>query len=298
MNTLGMLRSRRRREEALYLAPGLGYIGILFVAPLLYSVLVAFTQWNLLRPDLGVRWVGLGNFLALLRDPFTWHTVGRTLYFISGSVALELVFGMILALALNHEFPGAGLIRSIILIPFIIAPVVVGFAWRFLLNNDFGPLPHLFSALKLNFLVNPPLLANAGLVMPMLILVDAWEYTPFVTLVLLAGLKALPSEPYEAALVDGANAVQQFIRITLPLLRPAILVALVIRVMTSLRVFDTVFIMTGGGPGSASEVLSFYGYRMAFQSYQMGFSAAVGILTLVVALVLTVVTLRLTGRND
>lgn len=298
MRSSQKLTRRALREEILFLSPGLGYIAVLFVVPLLYSITVSLTQWNLLRPDLGIHWAGFENFLALLRDPFTWQTIGRTLYFVLGSVAIELVFGMIIALALNHEFPGVGVIRSIILIPFIVAPVVVGFTWRFLLNNDFGPLPYLFSSLGLSFLVDPPLLANANLVMPMLILVDAWQYTPFVTLVLLAGLKALPNEPYEAALVDGANAVQQFLRITLPLLRPAILVAIVIRTMTSLRVFDTVFIMTGGGPGSASEVLSYYGYRMAFQSYQMGLSAAIGLLTLLVALILTVFTVRLSGRNE
>lgn len=292
MNAAQKLPSREFREKILFLAPGLGYIGVLFVFPLLYSLYVSLTQWNLLRPDLGVRWVGVANFVSLLRDPFTWQTVARTAYFVFGSVALELVLGMILALALNREFPGVGVIRSIILIPFIIAPVVVGFTWRFLLNNDFGPLPHLFSALHLNFLVNPPLLSNASLVIPMLIVIDAWQYMPFVTLVLLAGLKALPSEPYEAALVDGASPVQQFFRITLPLLRPALLVAVIIRTMTALRVFDTVFVMTGGGPGSASEVLSFYGYRMAFQSYQMGMSAAIGILTLLIALVLTLFLMR------
>lgn len=298
MHSSQKLRWRALREEILFLSPGLGYIAVLFVVPLLYSITVSLTQWNLLRPDLGIHWAGFENFLALLHDPFTWQTIGRTLYFVLGSVAIELVFGMTIALALNREFPGVGVIRSIILIPFIVAPVVVGFAWRFLLNNDFGPLPYLFSYLGLNFLVDPPLLANANLVMPMLILVDAWQYTPFVTLVLLAGLKALPNEPYEAALVDGANAVQQFLRITLPLLRPAVLVAIVIRAMTSLRVFDTVFIMTGGGPGSASEVLSFYGYRMAFQSYQMGLSAAIGLLTLLVTLILTMFTVRLSGQNE
>ena len=298
MRISGRLQSRALREKMLFLTPGLGYLAILFVAPLLYTTAIALTQWNLLRPDLGIRWTGLSNFLALLRDPFTWETLARTLWFVAGSVAIELVFGMVVALALNRDFPGAGIVRSIILIPFIIAPVVVGFTWRFLLNNDFGPLPYLFSALHLRFLVDPPLLANANLVMPMLILVDAWQYAPFVVLVLLAGLKALPHEPYEAALVDGAGPVQQFLHITLPLLRPAILVAIVIRTMTSLRVFDTVFIMTGGGPGSSSEVLSFYGYRMAFQSYQMGLSAAIGLLTLFVALILTVFTLRLSGGQS
>jgi multiple sugar transport system permease protein len=177
----------------------------------------------------------------------------------------------------------------------MIAPVVVGFVWRFILNNDYGPIIHFIKQIGLDGLVSQPLLSNPNAVIPVLIMADAWEFIPFVTLVLLAGLKSLPYEPYEAAYVDGATANQRFFYITLPLLRPSVLVAVVIRTLTSLRVFDIVFIMTGGGPGTSSETLAFYGYRMAFQSYNIGFSSTINMLTFGIAIVFTLIYMKIIG---
>lgn len=277
----------RLPEAAPYLMPGLLFLAATFALPLAYSVGIAFVQWNLLRPDLGVRWVGLQNFIRLLSDPLTWHTIGRTLYFVLGAVALELLMGTVTAFALHRNLPGTRLVTSIILVPFMMTPVVAAFAWRFLLNNDFGPLPWLFRRIGWTALVDPPLLANPQLVIPVLIVVDAWQTIPFVTLVVLAGLKALPPEPFEASLVDGATPWRRLWSITLPLLRPALLVAAVIRTLTALRLFDAVYVVTGGGPGTASEVLSFYTYRMAFQSYQLGYAGALGVLALTLSLAMT-----------
>jgi len=247
---------------------------------------------------LGIKFVGFKNYLQALKDPFTWETIGRTFYFVIISVLLELIFGFSLALSLNTEFKGWKIVQSIILIPFMIAPVVVGFAWKFIVNNDYGPLPHFLINLGLTSITENPLLANPTTAMFMIIMADVWEYTPFVTLVLLAGLKALPQEPYEAAYVDGASAIQRFFYITLPLLRPSIMVAVVIRTLTSLRVFDTIFIMTGGGPGSATETLSFYGYRLAFQSYQMGYSSTINLISFFLAIIFTLIYMKLIGWDS
>ncbi|WP_324715568.1 sugar ABC transporter permease [Carboxydochorda subterranea] len=274
-------------EAAPYLAPGLGFLALIFAVPLAYSVGVSLVRWSLLRPDLGVRWAGLANFQRMLMDPLTWQTLGRTLFFVVGAVVLELFLGTITAFALHRGLPGSRVITSIILVPFMMTPVVAAFAWRFLLNNDFGPLPWLFRWLGWTALVDPPVLANPALVLPVLIGLDAWQAFPFVTLVVLAGLKALPAEPFEASLVDGAGAWQRLWHITIPLLRPAFLVAVVIRTLSALRLFDAVYVVTGGGPGSSSEVLSFYTYRMAFQSYQLGYAGALGVLSLIVALLMT-----------
>jgi len=266
--------------------------------PIIYTLVISFFSWNLLRPDLGIKFVGFKNYLQALKDPFTWETIGRTFYFVIISVLLELIFGFSLALSLNTEFKGWKIVQSIILIPFMIAPVVVGFAWKFIVNNDYGPLPHFLINLGLTSITENPLLANPTTAMFMIIMADVWEYTPFVTLVLLAGLKALPQEPYEAAYVDGASAIQRFFYITLPLLRPSIMVAVVIRTLTSLRVFDTIFIMTGGGPGSATETLSFYGYRLAFQSYQMGYSSTINLISFFLAIIFTLIYMKLIGWDS
>lgn len=277
--------------------PALSFIVLVFMIPLAYTVVTSFLRWNLLRPDLGIRPAGFSNYIRLFTDKFTWQTVGRTFYFVIGSILLELLMGLSIALALDTEFKGWKLIQSIILIPFMIAPIVVGFVWRFILNNDYGPVIYFIRQIGLGGLVNEPLLSNPLAVIPVLILTDVWEFTPFVVLVLLAGLKSIPYEPYEAAYIDGANSFQRFFYITLPHLRSSILVAVVIRTLTSLRVFDIVFIMTGGGPGNSSETLAFYGYRTAFESYNIGFSSAINMLTFGIAIVFTLLYMKVIGGS-
>ena len=287
--------SKIRRKGYPYILPALLFIIFVFFVPVAYTVVMSFLRWNLLRPDLGVRSAGFSNYVRLFTDVFTLETIGRTFYFVIGSVLVELVAGFIVALALDTEFKGWKIVQSILLTPFMIAPVVVGFVWRFILNSDYGPVIHFFKQIGLGAFVADPLLSNPHAVIPVLILTDAWEYTPFVVLVLLAGLKAIPQEPFEAAIVDGASLWKRFRYITLPLLKPSILVVIVIRTLTSLRVFDIVFIMTGGGPGTSSETLAFYGYRTAFQSYNIGFSSAINMLTFGIAIGFTLFYMKIVG---
>lgn len=283
------------KKNVSFILPTLIFIIIIFLIPLIYTIAMSFVRWNLLRPDLGIKVIGFRNYTRLFSDPFTYETLFRTLYFVIGSVFLELILGFCVALALDTEFKGWKIIQSILLIPFMIAPIVVGFVWRFILNSDYGPVIHFLRQIGFSSFLAEPLLSNPNAVIPVLIVADAWQYTPFVTLVLLAGMKAIPREPYEAAYVDGANAYQRFISITLPLLKPSILVAVVIRTLTSLRVFDIVFIMTGGGPGTASETLAFYGYRTAFNQYNIGFSSAINMLTFSIAIVFTIIYMKIIG---
>ncbi len=285
----------RDKKNLSFILPALVFIVIIFLIPLIYTIVMSFVRWNLLRPDLGIKVIGFRNYAKLFSDPFTYETLFRTLYFVIGSVFLELILGFCIALALDTEFKGWKIVQSILLIPFMIAPIVVGFVWRFILNSDYGPVIHFLRQIGFSSFLADPLLSNPNAVIPVLIVTDAWQYTPFVTLVLLAGMKAIPREPYEAAYVDGANAYQRFLSITLPLLKPSILVAVVIRTLTSLRVFDIVFIMTGGGPGTASETLAFYGYRMAFNQYNIGFSSAINMLTFSLAIVFTIIYMKIIG---
>lgn len=286
------------KEKYYYLLPGLIFLSLIFVIPLFYALGITFFKWNLLRPDLGIRFVGFENYIKILSNSFVWETIGRTFYFVIAAVFTELIIGVSVALFLNRDFFGSRIISSILLIPFMMAPIVVGFAWRFLLSNDFGPLPAFFQKVGLGFLISPPLLANPNLVLPVLIIVDVWQFSPFVVLVVLAGLKSLPLEPYEAALIDGATPWQQFWKITIPLLKPSLLVAMVIRTLTALRIFDTVMIMTGGGPGSSTEVLSYFGYRLAFQSYEMGKAGTVGFIVMIFALIFTLFYIKTIGVGN
>jgi multiple sugar transport system permease protein len=240
------MKLRHKTRGFAYILPALVFIVVIFMIPLTYTVVMSFFRWNLLRPDLGIKMAGFSNYARLFTDSFTLDTVGRTFNFVVGAVFIELLVGLGIALALDTEFKGWKIVQSILLIPFMIAPVVVGYVWRFVLNSDYGPIIYILKQIGLGELVDKPLLSNPSAAMPVLIVADAWEYIPFVTLVLLAGLKSIPYEPYEAAFVDGAGSIQRFFYITLPLLKPSILVAVVIRTLTSLRVFDIVFIMTGG----------------------------------------------------
>ena len=267
----------------LTLAPALCLLGGIFLAALAYTVGLSLSSWLLLRPELPREFVGLRNFQDLLADPRVWTALRNTLAFALPAVALEFLAGLGLALLLQREPRRAAFFKSVLLIPLMVAPVVTGFTWAFMLHLDFGPIPELLRALGLQTLGGTPVLASRALVIPALVLVDAWVSTPFMMLVLLAGLQAIPPEPYEAAAVDGASALQRFLLITLPLLRPAILVALLIRTINAVNFFDVAFIMTGGGPGTASEVLALFNYRVAFGDFDLGYGAAVSLLVLLVS---------------
>ena len=285
---VGARRGRRagllaRWGPQLTLAPALALLGGIFLAALGYSVGLSLTSWLLLRPELPRAFVGLRNFQDLATDPRVWTALRNTLTFALPAVALELLAGLALALLLQREPRGAAFFKSVLLIPLMVAPVVTGFTWAFMLHLDFGPLPQLFRALDLATLGGTPVLASRALVMSALVLVDAWIATPFMMLVLLAGLQAIPPEPYEAAAVDGASALQRFLLITLPLLRPAILVALLIRTINAVNFFDVAFIMTGGGPGTASDVLALFNYRVTFGDFDLGYGAAVSLFVLAVS---------------
>jgi multiple sugar transport system permease protein len=292
----GCLLRMKRQAVYFYLLPSLLFVIIIFLIPLIYATFTSFTKWSLLRPDLGIRFIGLRNYVNLFTDSFTWYSLKVTLLFVAGAVSIEIVLGLAFALALNTEFFGWKIVQSLYLMPFIIAPVVVGFIWKFILDNNFGLVPYIIKFMGLGKTVEHfPLLANPKTALLMLIIADIWEFTPVVMLILLAGLKSLPSEPYEAATIDGATPFKKFIYITVPLLRPSILVAAVLRTLTCLQVFDLIYIMTGGGPGRLTETLSFFAYSQAFISYDIGLSSAANMFILFIAMIFTIIYMRVIG---
>jgi len=278
-NFLGYIKGRWHIKYALIL-PTFIFLLVLVFFPLLYSFKLSFYSWNLLRPKLGLKFIGLDNYLYLFSDPQISNALFLTFYFTIGAVGLELLFGMALALLLNQDLKGGRLYKSFLLIPLMTAPVVAGFTWNYLLHLEFGPIPQILKFLGFTSLASRPILASKELVMPAIILVDVWQTTPFVMLVILAGLQAIPIEPYEAAKVDGASSTQIFFKITLPMLKPAILVALLIRTIHAIRFFDVAFVMTGGGPGTASELLPLYNYSVCFVDFNLGYGSAISFLVL------------------
>ena len=176
-------------------------------------------------------------------------------------------------------------IRTLFLFPMVIPPIVAAFLWRFMLQSDIGIINYYLKFLNLD----RPWLANDSTALPTLILVDVWQYTPFVILLLLAGLQQLPNEVYEAARVDGANALQNLLYITIPLLMPTILVVALLRTMEALKVFPTIYVLTGGGPGDATEALNFLAYIMAFNQSKMGYGSLLSTIILIISIIIAIV---------
>ena len=277
---------RKLLLPALFLAPALAVLLSLSIYPLIYSVTISLQQ----ETAAGVTW-GLGNFTRLFSDNFFWTAMGHTLVYAVAALTCEFLLGLGLALLLNNQIRGRGFFRASLLVPMMLPTVVVGVVWRLMLNPNFGAIN---GTLK-QFGVDTESLtwtASPKLAMLSVIAVDVWQWTPFVFLVLLAGLQAIPQEPYEAALIDGSNRWQTFWHVTLPLLKPSILIVLLLRTMDLLRVFDQIFILTEGGPGFATETLRLYIYRAAFRFFVFGYAAAMSFVLLALTNVISALYIR------
>ena len=276
-----------KHNDKLWLAPTLVVLGVLSIYPLIFAVQVS------LRTESGF---GLGNFTRLAADRFFLISLWQTVVYTAGALIAEFTLGLALALLVNREFRGRGLLRSVLLIPMLLPPVVVAVIWRLILNPEFGVLNGTLRSLGLNA-DRLTWAAAENTAMLSVILVDVWEWTPFMFLLLLAGLQGLPVEPFEAAIVDGASDWQVFRRLTLPMLKPVIAIAVLLRGMDLLRVFDQVFILTQGGPGFATETVTLYIYRTAFRFYNFGYAAAMSFVLLVATTVIARAFLRLLDQQ-
>lgn len=267
--------------------PTLAVMLLVVCFPLAYSLSMSFTDFNLMQPDW--HFVGFGNYVRIFADPYALQAVQNTIVFSVGSVATETLIGMSMALLLQRNLRAAGLVRTLFMIPMMTAPILSGFQFRWFFNDQFGLLNNILVALGI---IHAPIawLAEGDLPMLAVIVASVWKSTPFVTLVLLAGLLALPREPYEAAEVDGANAVQRFLYLTLPLLLPLILLVLTMRLLDSPRTFDLIQLMTQGGPARKTDVLMTYVYRAGWVSFDLGFASAFSYLT--VLLQMTILALQ------
>ncbi|MBN2199210.1 MAG: sugar ABC transporter permease, partial [Candidatus Aminicenantes bacterium] len=252
-------------------------------------VLYLSLQRKLLIFDIS-KFVGLGNYLHLLRDDRFWNALKNTSYFTVMSVGLELVLGISIALLLNRSFRLKGLVRAIVLIPWAVPTVVSARMWEWLYNTDFGLLNFLLGA-KVNWLGSPFWAIHAA------ILMDVWKTTPFVVILITAGLQVIPRELTQSAKIDGAGSWAIFRRITLPLLKPVILVVLIFRTLDAFRIFDAVYVLTGGGPANTTETLSIYAYKVLFQTLQFGYGSALAVVVFLCVGGISVFYVRLLSRG-
>ncbi len=263
--------------------PALLTMCAVLVYPLAYSFWISFFDWNI--TSVGRPFLGLRNYVEALTNASSQFIFAQNIAFTVICIALEFVIGMALALLLARQFVGRGLARTLLLLPMLTAPVLAGFNFRWIFNDRFGLANQLLIQLGLQPYA---WLADANLARAVIVLVTIWQGIPFMMLLLLAGLESLPASPFEAAIVDGASAWQRFLHISLPLLRPVIVVAVSLRVIDLFRTFDTIYIITFGGPGHATELLPFYIYRAAFSSGRFGFASALSYIVLVLTLLLLI----------
>ncbi len=266
-----------------FVAPAVVLLGLVTVYPLV-SVLYLSFQRRLLIFDI-TKFIGLDNYRFLLSDGRFWNALGNTVYFTAVSVALELLLGLAFALLLNRNFRFKGLVTAAVLVPWAIPTVVSARMWEWIYNTDFGVLNYLLGV-KINWLGSPFWALNAAVFM------DVWKTTPFAAILLLAGLKVIPRDLYRAARIDGAGAWQLFIKITLPLLMPVIVVVLIFRTLDAFRVFDAVYVLTGGGPANTTETLSIYAYKVLFQTLQFGYGATLSVVMFLCTSAITLLYIR------
>ena len=294
--TLRLPAARRRRPgrrfAVLAVAPALLVLVALSVVPLLAAVYLSFTNTALLSTS-PTRFVGLANYAALLHSQLFWGGVGITLVFVVAIVTAQLGVGLALALMLNRLPRFQQGLVTLILIPSILSQSVASFQWLQLFDFNSGVLNYVLRLLHL-----PPQLwtASAGEALPSLLLVDFWEWTPFMVLLIFAGLKSLPASVFEAARVDGSTAWQTLRHHTVPLLRRVIAIAVILRLIAAFKMFGIIYILTGGGPGTATESLPFFTYVQSFQYFTLGYSSAIALVTLALVVVLVKIILSFMER--
>lgn len=293
-NYFNSLPSHDRKTAKRLVSPAVIGIWAVVLFPLLYALYVSVHDWILSQGGIGP--FNFANYITVLKDPLLLNSAKNTIVLTISVVVLEMLVGFGLALLLNQKgIRFRNVYLFILLIPMLMPPITVGLIWRLLLHPDLGIINYM---LGLVGLPQPTWLASPILAMITIIIVDMWHETAFIILVLLAGLTSLPDEIYEASTIDGANSWQKFRFITVPLMAPTLLVAVIIRMIAALKTYDLVYILTRGGPGISTETISYYIYKVFFVALDVGKSSAMSFLLLIVIILMTLVLMQVMRRNE
>jgi multiple sugar transport system permease protein len=285
-----------RKLIVYFLLPPLLILFAITIYPFLFGIYNSFHDWVLYKPQLGRPFVGLKQYARIFSDSNFWIALGHSLIYVALSVSCSMFLGFVQALVLSRdEIKGKSIIRSVLIIPLVVAPVVIGFAFRFMYNSDLGVLPWLMEQIGVRI---PRILGDPGWALFAVILVDIWNQTPLPFLVFLAAVQSINPELYEVASIDGASFWQSLRHITIPLLRRAFLVVLLIRTIDAFKAFDILYVMTEGGPGRATEVLSLFGYRLAFVGWRMGTASAFALILFYIIVGISTFYIRLIQRGQ
>ena len=278
-----MKKSNTNRLGWILLSPSLLILGIAGLAPFFYVIYVGTYSWNVFSKERGKFFVGVQNYRDLVFDSMFLGTLSRTLFFSFLVVSIELVLGFILALSLMKDFKAKTFFRTVYILPVVVAPIAVGATWRLMMAQGHGPIPYLLNKF-FGWEFNTG--ASTTQAWIAILLMDIWHWTPFVTLTLLAGLLAIPKEPIEAASVDGANRVQMYRYLILPMLLPVILITVFIRVMDSLRSMEDVYMLTNGGPGNSTTFVGLHIFRTVFGKQEYGYGSSMSLIVLYFTIVI------------
>ncbi|WP_409342679.1 carbohydrate ABC transporter permease [Paenibacillus sp. MBLB4367] len=279
-----------RNLKWIYTMPAVLFVLLMMVFPILYTVRISFFEWSM-SATTPPKWVGLSNYAALLADTRFWDAVKNTFTFSAGALVLETVLGVLIAMLLYRDFRGKNIVKTLFLLPMVATPVAMGLVWLLIYEPSIGVANMLLKSIG----IEPQLwIASPKQVIASLIVIDVWEWTPMIALIVMAGLSTLPAEPYEAADVDGATGLQKFFHLTLPMLRPTIIVAVMLRLIDVLKTFDIIYSTTGGGPNMKSETLNIYGYTLGFQYFKLGMASSLLVIffALVMGLTLMLIWIR------
>lgn len=271
------MKSIRRKDFLVFMLPSLVALILVLAVPLVYSLITSFFDTNLKYSGLG-EFLGLQNYVEILQDTYFIESVVTTAKFTVFVVVIEFLVGLAIALLLNNIQKGRNFFFTIIIVPMMITPIAVGLIWRLLLHSDLGIVNYLLSQIGIS---GRAWLADANIALPTVMFIDIWQNVPYMVLVILAGLVTLPTEPYEAAAIDGASRVQSFFRLTVPMMIPTFSVVLLLRTITALKTYDLIFVLTRGGPGTTTEVISYHIYQQAFRYLEIGKASAMSYLLLI-----------------
>lgn len=284
-----------RNIKYVFTFPTLLFILLMIAFPLVYTIILSLHSWRM-SVNIPWKWTGIENYTALLSSSRFWSAVNRTFKFAVIALSIQIVLGLAIALFLNREYKGKNLVKTSFLLPMVATPVAIGMVWKLIYEPNIGILNYIIR----NWLSGPKLdwLGSTELALYSLIIVDIWQWTPMVMLIILAGLTSIPHELYESAMVDGANKIRIIQKITLPLLRPTIFTAVLLRLIDVLKTFDIIYSTTLGGPGFSTETLNILSYRQAFEFMEFGEASATLIVFFFIVLLIAALTIKAKSKTE
>jgi len=290
-NIFGGRKNRLRPSYMPFVLPALLVVGAVIIFPWVFTLWMSVREWQIGGAE---RFVGLDNYLRLGVDARFWQSMGHTLSYTVLSVVAPMVLGTIAALIFDSKIPCRGFLRGIFVMPMMATPVAVALVWTMMYHPQLGVLNYLLS---LGGIGPQEWIFNQSTVIPSLVAVETWQWTPLTMLIVLGGLASMPRDPFESAAIDGANGWQQFRYITLPMILPFIMVAMIIRSIDALKSFDIIYAMTQGGPGTASETINLYLYNVAFSYYDIGYASAIAVIFFIIIIAMSIALLALRQRT-